>query len=110
MDLGGLLKEAWGLVVAFGASALAAALGGRLAWHSRLAQKGERKFWSKELALELPLVFFGFLAGNAAAGWMGFDGPVALGTVAVVSYLGPGFAQWAAVRLIEMLGRSSGGS
>jgi len=105
MDLGGVLKELWAWVAGFGASALAAAMGGRLAWHTRLAQKGERKFFSKELAYELPLVFFGFYVGAAAAKEMGFEGQSALGVVAVISYLGPGFVQWAAVKAVEWFGR-----
>lgn len=103
-----MLKELWAWIAGFGASAFAAAIGGRLAWHTRLTQKGERQFFSKELLFELPLVYFGFVAGSAVAEWMGFDGAVATGVVLTISYLGPGFVQWAAVRLVDWLDRFHG--
>jgi hypothetical protein len=77
--------------VAWLATGWAAAVAGRLAWHSRLAQKGARGFISWELAWEIPTVLFGYYLGLGVATWLGLKaGPVVNGVILVVAYLGPG--------------------
>ena len=89
-----VFKEAMDWLVALASSAFAAAIGGRLAWHTRLVQQGERNFISWELALELPLVFVGYVLGTAAADYLGYtNSMVANAIVMVVAYLGPGGVQ-----------------
>lgn len=70
-------------------SALFAAALGRLVWHVRQVQKRERAFFGRELALEIPGVLVGFIAGSALASYLGLDGSPAQGLVLIVSYLGP---------------------
>ncbi|MBX3490916.1 phage holin family protein [Parvibaculum sp.] len=70
-------------------SALFAAGLGRMIWHVRLCQKGERRFFGLELLAEVPGVLVGFIAGMAIAAYLGLDGRAAQGLVLIVSYLGP---------------------
>jgi len=75
-----------------------AAVAGRLAYHTRMAQKGSRAFFSRELLFEIPIVIFTYLIGSGIADKFGLTGPTANAIVAGVSYLGPGglqaLAQW----------------
>lgn len=83
------------------ASLLTAAVAGRLAWHTRLAQKGERRFFGKEMAFEAASVLFLFYVAKAAieAGAWSLGVPeevklaVAQGAAALVAYFGPGGIQ-----------------
>lgn len=88
------LKDIADWFVALAGSAFAAAVAGRLAWHTRLVQQGERNFLSWELLLELPLVFVGYILGSAVATYLGYsNSAVVSGIVMVVAYLGPGGVQ-----------------
>tara|TARA_R110002074_G_scaffold354004_2_gene525812 strand:- start:998 stop:1372 length:375 start_codon:yes stop_codon:yes gene_type:complete len=83
------------------ASVFFAALAGRLAWHTRLVQKGERKFFSKEMVYEALIVLFLFYVSQSAiAALVIFFGvePVhadqlAQGLAAIIAYFGPGGLQ-----------------
>jgi hypothetical protein len=83
------------------ASLLAAALAGRLAWHTRLVQKGERPFFGREMAFEAVTVLFLFyVAQSAVAGAAAFlqlppdlAASVAPGAAALIAYFGPGGIQ-----------------
>ena len=79
-------------------SGWAAAVAGRLAYHTRMAQTGARTFFSRELLFEIPIVIFTYLIGSGIADHFGWSGPTANGLVAGISYLGPGglqaLAQW----------------
>ena len=83
------------------ASAWAAAVAGRLAWHTRLVQKGERQFFSKELILELPIVVMTYFIGIGIAAAIGYTGPSAGAVVCVAAYFGPGGLQWLAQKYVE---------
>ena len=70
-------------------SALFASALGRLVWHGRKAQKGERNFFGTELLAEIPGVLVGWIIGMGLAEYLGLDGRAAQGLVLIVSYLGP---------------------
>ena len=101
----GYLAAAWQTLTetvnAVFASLLTAAVAGRLAWHTRLAQKGERNFFGKEMAFEAASVLFLFYVAKAAieaAAWsLGVPEDVKLataqGAAALVAYFGPGGIQ-----------------
>lgn len=89
MQDGGGDHNWWGYVVGILTSGWAAAVTGRLVWHTRLVQRGDRKFFSRELLYELPIVAFTYLVGAGIADHLGWTGPSAGATIAVVSYLGP---------------------
>lgn len=105
MSWWGYFAEGWRVITetanAFFASLLAAAIAGRLAWHTRLAQKGERRFFGKEMAFEAATVLFLFYVAKAsieAAAWsLGVPEDVkfavAQGAAALVAYFGPGGIQ-----------------
>lgn len=68
---------------------------GRLLYHTRLVQLGQRRFWSVQLLWELPVALgMGFVADGMAA-WLELTGRPAVALIVSVSYLGP--------RLIEGL-------
>lgn len=83
-------------------SMAAAAIAGRLTWHTRLVQSGARKFFSPALLFEIPVVLFTWRLGIGVADWFGWSGPVAGAAVAVVSYLGPGGLQALLQRYVEL--------
>ena len=70
-------------------SALFASALGRIVWHCRKAQKGERKFFGPELLTEIPGVMVGWIVGMGVAEYLGLDGRAAQGLVLIISYLGP---------------------
>jgi len=74
-------------------SAVAAAIAGRLAWHTRLVQTGRRRFFSWALVWEVPTVYFTYLVGVGIADHLGWKGPAAGAAIAVISYFGPGGIQ-----------------
>jgi hypothetical protein len=88
----------WDSVQAWLLSGWAAAVAGRLTYHSRMVQKGNRAFWSRELVFELPIVIFTYLIGAGIADHFGWTGSTANGLIAGIAYLGPGglqaLAQW----------------
>jgi len=96
----------------FLASLLAAALAGRLAWHTRLVQKGERRFFSKEMGFEaLAVLFLFYVAQGAVAGAAYFlklpddvSAAIAPGVAALIAYFGPGGIQAAVVALWQRFG------
>lgn len=108
---GGVFAEIWRLlsetVNGVFASLLTAAVAGRLAWHTRLAQKGERNFIGKEMAFEAASVLFLFYVSKAAiegAVWFLAEHTrlampedtklaVAQGAAALIAYFGPGGIQ-----------------
>ena len=91
------------------ASLLTAALAGRLAWHTRLVQKGERQFFSKEMGYEAIVVVFLFYVSQSAVAALvivaGFSpenaDKLAPGIAALISYFGPGGIQAAIVAAWE---------
>ncbi|MGE0252011.1 MAG: phage holin family protein [Dongiaceae bacterium] len=69
--------------------AIAAAIAGRVARHAQLVQKGLRRFWGLQLALELPVAIFMGFVGNGLAEWLELGPRASTGIVAALSYLGP---------------------
>lgn len=105
MNFWGFVAEALRLlsdtVNAIFASLVTAAVAGRLAWHTRLVQKGERNFFGKEMAFEGIIVLFLFYVSKSAiagiAAFFNLPDPVteeiAPGVAAVIAYFGPGGIQ-----------------
>jgi hypothetical protein len=97
------------------ASLLTAAIAGRLAWHTRLVQKGERRFFGAEMFYEAVTVLFLFyVAQSSIAGAAAFlnlppDVTTALapGIAALIAYFGPGGVQAAIVALWQRFGAKS---
>ena len=82
----GLTGVIWTL---FNHSLTAAALG-RLVWHLRQVNKGERRFFEPSaLGMEFSGVLFGYIAGLGLAAIIGLDGDGARGLVLIVSYFSP---------------------
>lgn len=82
----------FGLLDSIGGGALTTFLGafiGRLMWHSSEVRKMRRKFWSRELLLEAPIVCGMALMGEGAAAWFGIDGPTKALVIGGLSWLGP---------------------
>ncbi|MCW5727262.1 hypothetical protein [Parvibaculum sp.] len=94
------------------ASLLTAALAGRLAWHTRLVQKGERRFFSKEMGFEAAAVLFLFYVAQATIAGAAFflnlpeevAAAVAPGIAALIAYFGPGGIQAAIIALWQKFG------
>ena len=83
----------WDYVIGILTSGWMAAATGRLVWHTRLVQQGHRRFFSRELLFELPIVGFMYLVGSGIADHLGWTGTTAGATIAVLSYLGPAGVQ-----------------
>ena len=81
------LKDIADWFVALAGSAFAAAVAGRLAWHTRLVQKGERKFFSWALLLEIPIFLASYILGSAIAAYLGYSNndTIVNGIVMIVS-------------------------
>ncbi|MFN4229855.1 hypothetical protein [Parvibaculum sp.] len=83
------------------ASLVTAAVAGRLAWHTRLVQKGERNFFGKEMVFEgITVLFLFYVSQSAIAGVAAFlnlpdevTAAIAPGVAAVIAYFGPGGIQ-----------------
>ena len=83
------------------ASLLTAAIAGRLAWHTRLVQKGDRAFFGREMVFEgCTVLFLFYVAQSAIAGVAAFfnlpgevTAAIAPGIAAVIAYFGPGGIQ-----------------
>ncbi len=105
MNFWGFVAEALRLlsdtVNAIFASLVTAAIAGRLAWHTRLVQKGERNFFGKEMVFEgITVLFLFYVAQSAIAGVGAFlnlpdevAAAIAPGIAAVIAYFGPGGIQ-----------------
>lgn len=78
------IKVLGGLGSVFATSAI-----GRLMWHARLVQKGERAFLSIDLLWELPTAIGMAVIGKGLADWLDLNEWQTLGLVATLSYLGP---------------------
>ena len=72
-----------------GATALAAALAGRLMWHAGEVRSRRRPILSWSLLWELPLAFGMALIGDGLGAYLGLGRDVTVGLIAVMSYLGP---------------------
>lgn len=105
MSLWTIAAEGWRVLTetvsgAFG-SLFAAAVAGRLAWHTRLVQKGERRFFGREMAFEAVTVLFLFYVAQsgiaAVAAFFNLPaevaGAIAPGAAALIAYFGPGGIQ-----------------
>lgn len=114
--LGEIARFIGDAVNAMFASLLTAALAGRLAWHTRLVQKGERRFWSKEMGYEaIVVVFLFYVSQSAVVGLSVFLGVseasasgLAPGLAAIISYFGPGGVQAGIVAVWEKFGAPRG--
>lgn len=78
------LRMLGGLGSVFASSAI-----GRLMWHARMVQKGERYFWSIDLLWELPTAVGMAVIGKGVADWLLLGEWQTLGLIATLSYLGP---------------------
>ncbi|WP_419797238.1 MAG: phage holin family protein [Terasakiella sp.] len=76
--------EFWGLLMA-----VIGAFSGRLMWHTEEVQRGNRRFWSKELFWEFPTCLGMAFVGKGAAEWFALNEWAEIGLVATLSYLGP---------------------
>lgn len=70
-------------------SSFTAALFGRLVWHIRQVQKGERRMWSAELAYELPAVAACYWVANGLVAYLDLPVEAAQGVTFLIAYLGP---------------------
>ncbi|MDE4098888.1 phage holin family protein [Phaeobacter gallaeciensis] len=71
------------------ATTLVGAAIGRLMWHSGEVRKGQRRFFSRELLWEIPVVFGMAFIGEAIASYLGANATVGTGIVALAAYYGP---------------------
>ncbi|SOC22123.1 phage holin family protein [Rhodobacter maris] len=67
----------------------AAAIAGRLMWHSAQVRSGRRRFFGRELFWELPIAIGMAIIGEAVAAYFELDRTVSTGVVASLAYLGP---------------------
>ncbi len=70
-------------------STLAAALIGRLAWHTSESQRERRKFFSKHLIFELIIALGIAYFAEGVAAYLALEGKVAFGAIIAISYMGP---------------------
>lgn len=68
---------------------LMGSLMGRLMWIGGQVRAGRRRFWTKELLWELPIVFGMAFIGEGVSSWMAFSPPTSTATIAALAYLGP---------------------
>lgn len=68
---------------------IGAALMGRLAWHTRLAQAGKRALFGPELLYEAPIVGLAGYVGAGIAAYFDLNSSAAGGLCAVLGYFGP---------------------
>lgn len=72
-----------------GATALAAAVVGRLMWHASEARARRRPLLSLALIWELPLAVGMALIGDGLGAYLDLSRDVTVGLIALLSYLGP---------------------
>lgn len=82
------------------ATAVVGALAGRLMWHSTEVKKQNRKFFGKELLVELPIAFGMGLFGEGVAGYFELTDTAGVALIVALAYLGPRgievlFTKWA---------------
>lgn len=63
---------------------------GRLVWHIRKVESGERRFFSPHLIWELGLAVGVGIVADGVVAWLGLTGKPAVALIVVLSYLGPG--------------------
>jgi hypothetical protein len=80
---------------------VAMAAGARLLWHRRLVRLGHRRFWSWDLAWELPTAALSAVIGGGLAEYMSLDGLPAYALVGIVSWLGPRGMETALARFLK---------
>lgn len=68
---------------------LFAAAVGRMMFHSREVQAGRRRFWGRELLIELPIAIGMGLVGHSLCAWLALPGAVSAGLISAIGYLGP---------------------
>lgn len=85
----------WGGAV----TTLAAAVVGRLMFHSAEVRAKRRKFVGPELIWELPVAIGMAVIGEAVSGYFGLSAPVSTGVVAALAYLGPRGAEVTMMRI-----------
>jgi len=72
-----------------GLSLLISAYVGRLTWHTREVRSGRRRFWSIDLALDLPTAAGMALLGYGASEYLDLTPGVSHALTGVLGYLGP---------------------
>ncbi|WP_444452579.1 phage holin family protein [Rhodobacter capsulatus] len=80
-----VIDALWGGAI----TTLAAALAGRLMWHSTEVRARRRRFFGRELLWELPVAIGMAIIGEAVAAYFGLSRTVTTGVIASLSYLGP---------------------
>ena len=84
-----------GLISAFQAligsagTTIAAAIVGRLVYHSGEVSAHRRAFFGRELLLDLPVVVGMAIMGESLSSYMGWSTSIMAGVVAALAYLGP---------------------
>ena len=91
-----VIDAIWGGAV----TTMAAALAGRLMWHSTEVRARKRRFLSRELLWELPVAVGMAIIGEAVAAYFELGRTVTTGVVASLAYLGPRGAQVALMRVL----------
>lgn len=86
-------REVWGGLTTFFSGMIGAAVVGRLAWHTRLVQKGERRLFGPEFFYESPVVGLAGWFGVALGDFFHLSQTVTGGVCAVAGYYGPGGVQ-----------------
>lgn len=84
---------------------LAAALAGRLMFHSAEVRAHRRRFFGPELLWELPVAIGMAIIGEAVCAWFELNPPVATGVIAALAYLGPRGAESAFDRWLKSRSR-----
>ena len=68
---------------------------GRMMWHVRQVQLGDRPFFGRELWLELPMAVCIAFVADGVAEYFGLHGKPAMAAVIIIAYLGPrGIEAW----------------
>lgn len=83
------------------ATTLAAALVGRLMFHSGEVRARRRRFFGPELLWELPVAIGMAIIGEAFCAWAELTQPVSTGVIAALAYLGPRGVQTAFDRWLK---------
>ena len=91
-----VIDALWGGAV----TTMAAALAGRLMWHSTEVRARRRRFFGRELLWELPVAVGMAIIGEAVAAYFGLGRTVSTGVVASLAYLGPRGAEVLLMRII----------
>lgn len=97
------IEALWGGAI----TTMAAAIAGRLMYHSGEVRARRRRFFGPEILWEAPVAVGMAIIGEAVAAYVGVAQPVSTGVVAVLAYLGP---RWFEAVLGRFLDRWIGGA